>query len=132
MLLPKQRRLILLFCKAINERRLVKLNYESNSGNRDRTVLLYLVGVNKKGNIEVAGVLIEELSKFILKRYSGHYLIKEIDIEKVDILNETFKDPGVERKRVVDTPTVKIICRFIYNDESEEVVRAGWIELEDI
>lgn len=122
---PKEEEIKELLCAAIKQRHLVKFYYESNSSKKKewRTVRPYLIGIKENGSIFLAGLPITELPKKIEKRITGHYLLRKIDIMKLEVLSETFSDPGVPKKRVIDTPTVKVICRFIYEDEDIEDVK---------
>ena len=114
--------LIVNICAAIKKGYLLHFYYESKSSRKKawRTVRPYLLGTNKAGNLELAALPTDELSKPINKRVSGHYLLESINLNRFETLPESFDDPGVERTRVTHTPTVKdIICRFIYKDENE-------------
>jgi len=82
-----------------------------------RIVQPYIIGINKKGNIFLAALPISELKKKIEDRITPHYLLKKIDISKIKLLPKKYDQPLVARKRIVDTPTIKVICRFIYDDE---------------
>lgn len=120
----KEGELIKILCKAIKQRLLLYFYYESEkSGNKEwREVRPYLVGINKKGNLELAALPTTELSKErIDDRKSGHYLLRGLKQNQLKVLSKIFVDPGVPRSRVVDTPTIKqIICRFRYDDEIDE------------
>ena len=109
-------------CNAIDKRRLIKFYYESNSSKKKewRIIEPYIVGVKDKGagNVFVTGLPKAELSKNIADRITGHYLIDKLDITKLEVLNETFEIPKVERIRITDTPTIRVICRFRYEDET--------------
>jgi hypothetical protein len=117
----KREDIVRLLCDAINQRRLVRFYYEStSSGKKDwRIVEPYIVGIKDKGagNTFLAALSISELSKRTQDRIIGHYLIERMDITKLEILDETFDQPKVERTRIVATPTIEIICRFTYDDE---------------
>ena len=105
--------------KAILERKLIRFYYESESSGKKewRVVEPYIVGIKETGNKFLAALPITELSKPLDKRVTGHYLLKKMDLKKLELLDETFDEPHVRRKRIVDTPTIKVICRFIYSDE---------------
>jgi hypothetical protein len=110
--------LVSILCKAIEQRRLVRFYYVSESGKKGwRKVQPYIVGVKENGNTFLAALPLEELKKEIGKRKTGHYLIEKIDIDKLEVLSETFSEPNVDRKRVTDTPSIQVICRFRYNNE---------------
>ena len=127
--------LIELLYKAILQRRFLKIYYESeSSGRKDwRTIRPYMIWPNNKNNLALAGVPIEELQKFSkAKRRSGQYLLTQLITrlkdEQIQILPETFDDPGIPRQRVDDTQT-KVICRFIYNDENKKEVISRWLKV---
>jgi hypothetical protein len=104
-------KLVRILCQAIKERRLVRFYYLSNSGEKAwRTVEPYMV-INNKGNITLIGLPTTELNKAI--KYTGHYLLLKIDIKKFETLDECYDEPKVPREQIVNTPTVKVICRFI-------------------
>src|SRR5215203_5223740 len=120
--------LIELLCKAILQGSLLKIYYESEtSGRKDwRTIRPYMIWPNKKENLALAGVPIEELQKLSKeKRNSGQYLLSQLVIRlkngQIQILSETFDDPRIPRDRVNDTQT-KVICRFIYDDENKKEI----------
>jgi hypothetical protein len=72
---------------------------------------------------------VEELSKNIKDRNLRHYLLKDIDIKKTKVLSKTFIEPSVPREQIVPTPTIKVICRFIYADEDEQKVKLRWVTI---
>jgi len=126
------RGIITLLCKIIKQRRLIKFYYESDTSGRKgwRTVRPYMVipiGVN----IQVVGTPVGEINKILNKRQPGHYLISKLIKEKIVILSETFKDPGVPREIVVNTKS-RVICRFIYDNEKGEEVMPEWIKLDEL
>jgi hypothetical protein len=113
--------LIEIICMAIDNKLPLILYYESKSSGTKgwREVRPYLLGVNKKGNLELAAVPIEELSKKqIDQRISKHYLLENLDAGEITVIPSPFDDPGVPRSRITTTPTMKeVICRFRYKDE---------------
>jgi hypothetical protein len=114
-------RIFKILCDAITTRRLVKFYYESvSSGKKEwRIVEPYILGVknNGAGNIFLAALPISERSKKMESRVTGHYLLEKLDVMKLEVLDETFGKPKIERERIVDTPTIQVLCRFIYDDE---------------
>ena len=117
----KKKEITAILCDAIKERKLVRFYYESlSSGKKDwRTVEPYILGIKERGegNAFLAALPITEKIKKIDKRITGHYLLDKIDVNKIEILAATFDKPHVDRSRIVNTPTIKVICRFIYDDE---------------
>ena len=127
---------IKLLCEIIDQRKLISFYYESKTSNKKewRTVEPYIVGIKDKGagNIFLAALPIEQLSKKIKERTLGHYLIEKLDVSRFKILEETFDEPNVERHKITHTPEIKVICRFIYADENKTDVKKQWIPLKDI
>lgn len=108
-----------ILCKSIQERKLLRFYYESESSGKKewRIVQPYIVGIKESGNKFLAALPITELSKPIDKRVTGHYLLKKINLKNLEVLDEVFDEPHVSRKRIVDTPTIQVVCRFKYDDE---------------
>jgi len=128
--MEETKEIIEIVCNAISDRKCLEVYYESKSGKKPRTVEPYIVGIKDggKGNIFFAALPLEELSKNMDDRKLGHYLLKDIDIRRIKVLSETFIEPGVPRKKIVDTPTIKVICRFIYPDEDGQEVMKKWVK----
>ena len=63
------------------------------------------------------------------KRQPGHYVLDKINIEECKVFPETF-DSDVPRNIVVTTKKVKVICRFVYDDEDKENVMKSWVKLD--
>ena len=87
---------------------------------------------NKKGNLELVGIPLKELSNPIASRKRGHYLLTQL-LERIEtgqfqILEETFIDPGAPRNIVDDTQS-KVVCRFIYDDENKREVKKQWVKI---
>jgi hypothetical protein len=110
-----------ILCKAIKERRLIQFYYESEKSKKKewRMVQPYIVGIKENGNVFLAALPVSELQKRIEDRITPHYLLKKININKLELLPEKYDKPEVARKRIVDTPTIKVICRFFYEDEKQ-------------
>ena len=109
-----------ILCDAIKKRSLIKFYYESKStGNYWRTVEPYIVGKKDSGagNTFLAALPVEELSKRIEARRLGHYLLNKLDISAFELLKEKYDEPHVPRDKIVNTPTIKVICRYYYPDE---------------
>ncbi|MDB5229215.1 MAG: hypothetical protein JWN76_20 [Chitinophagaceae bacterium] len=127
-------KLIKILCAAITEKRLITFYFESSIGKMWRTVGSYMLAIKKTKNkgevIYFAGLPIEKLSEKLDDRQPGQYELEKLDLKKMEVLDETFDDPGVPRNIVVHTPSVKVICRFIYPDEDEQVVTSRWIDIQ--
>jgi hypothetical protein len=112
-----------ILCDAIKKRRLTRFYYESkSSGNYWRTVEPYILAIkdNGAGNTFLAGLPVEELSKTIEARVMGHYLLNKLDINAFELSKETYDEPHVPRDKIVNTPTIKVICRYYYPDERKK------------
>jgi hypothetical protein len=107
-----------ILCKAIKEKRLIKFYYESDTSKKKewRTVEPYILGIKENGNAFLAASPIKKL-KGNVNEHLGHYLLKKIDLNKFELLQKTYKEPKVDRKLIIDTPHIKVICRFVYPDE---------------
>jgi hypothetical protein len=126
--------LIELLCKAIMQRTLLKIYYKSDKRSDWRIIRPYMIWQNPKENLSLAGVPIEELQKpSIEKRNSGQYLLPQLITRlkagQIQILPENFEELGIPRKRVDDTQTKDVICRFIYDDENKKEVKKQWIKV---
>src|SRR5205085_8898714 len=123
-----EKRVIKIIWEAIKNRRLIKFYYESVSNdNKDfRVIEPYIVGIYKTGNknLYLSGLPYEDFEKKLKRTQQGQYLIRTINPAQLEILPESYEEPGVERIQLVGTPNVDILCRFIYrNENAEEVMR---------
>jgi hypothetical protein len=92
-----------------------------------------MVHINTKNEIRVAGLPGELWDRPAEERkHAKHYLLKKINLKQIKMLGETFTDPGVPKNIVVYTKQVKVICRFIYEDEDEQGVMGAWIKIEGL
>ena len=90
----------------------------------------YILGIKDKGagNIFLAALPISERAKKLEQRVTGHYLIDKIDSNLLEILEDTFDEPKVARHRIVTTPTIRVLCRFMYDDDdSNRSLVTDWI-----
>jgi hypothetical protein len=122
-----------LLCLAIDRRKVLKFTYYSkSSGEAKREIRPYMVIPNKRKNLELVGIPLEELNKPIDSREAGHYLLAQllerIEMKQFEILQETFNDPGAFRDIVDDTQS-KVVCRFIYDDENKREVKKQWLKI---
>src|SRR5688572_9070570 len=110
----KKSMLIKKLCDLIKQRKLIRFYYESESSRKKewRIIEPYIIAENLKGNLILVGLPIEKRAINFIKRITPHYLIDKIDIKKLEVLSETFEEPKVEKRRIVNTPTIKVICRF--------------------
>ena len=86
--------LIEVLCLELEKRILLKFRYHSEtSGEMEREIRPYMVIPNKKENLELVGIPLEELSNPIHSRKKGHslltQLLKRIEIQQFEILEET-------------------------------------------
>jgi hypothetical protein len=114
--------LVKIVSQAIDNRQLMRFYYESSSSGKKewRTVEPYILAKKHNGNVFLAALPLEELKKNIADRNTGHYLLSKMDINQLEILPEKYDEPKVARERITDTPTIKVICRYIYKDEKED------------
>ncbi|HEX8355948.1 MAG TPA: hypothetical protein VF610_00970 [Segetibacter sp.] len=125
--------LLLILCKAIKQRRIISFDFESDRGYTAlREIKPYMIYVNDREEIKVVGLPRELWKAPMLDRQPRHYLLDKIDLKQLVVMSKIFNDPGVRRDIVENTKVVRVICRFIYDDENEEEVRASWIKLEDL
>jgi hypothetical protein len=131
----KYKELIELLCKAIRQRRVLKILYKSNSsGEIWREIRPYMIWENNRKNLSLAGVPVKELQNPLIdKRKSGQYLLPQLLVRfrayEIQVLSKTFDAPGIPRGRVDDTQTKVIFCRFIYDDENKKEVKKQWIKV---
>ena len=120
------KQIIEIICRAIREKKVIEFHFESDSGNKGlRKIKPYMVYINDKDEIKVAG-LPRELWNIKGKKQPRHYLLEKINLNELEVLEEKFNDPGVPREIVVATKIVRIICRFIYDDEDEKEIMPLW------
>ena len=117
---------------AINDKHLMKFIFASKDQDpKERTIRPYMI-IPRNGNLELVGVPTTELSKPENKRQPRHYTISQLaerlKSNQVEVLPETFNDPGIPRDIVVLTKEIPV-CRFIYDDENAEEVKAEWLRI---
>ena len=117
---------------AINDRHLMKFVFASKDQNpKQRTIRPYMI-IPRNGNLELVGVLTTELSTPENKRQPRHFVISQLAARlksnQVEVLPERFNDPGIPRD-IVDNTIQTPVCRFIYEDENAEEVKAGWLRI---
>ena len=128
--------LVEILCLVLEKRKVLRFRYYSeSSGEIDREVRPYMVIPNQKGNLELVGIPIEELSNPVDSRKKGHYLLiqllERIEKEQFEILEETFNEPGAPRN-IVDNTQSKVVCRYIYDDENKKEVKKQWLKVKYI
>ena len=129
----KIRVLIEISWNAIKQRHVLKLSFVSNSGNIGvREIKPYMVYINDKREIRVVGLPRNLWQASIDHRDPGQYLLEKIDVSQIEVLSEKFGDPGVPRDIVVKTKIVKVICRFIYDDEDMQEVIKTWVKIDGL
>jgi hypothetical protein len=116
----------------MKNRQLISLWYDSKSkGYCSRKIRPYMICINTRGNLELVGVPEEEWGKPQSDLQAAHYLLSKLNLDKIKTLPDTFDDPGVPRKIVVDI-SAPVICRFIYDDEDREDVMKSWVKVEGL
>jgi hypothetical protein len=108
--------------QAIKEKKKLKFWYESKSGNYERTVEPYLIAIykNGQGNIFFTGYQYpnSELKRkqSLKENLQGHYLLKDIDLNRFAILDETFDqiNEKIEEDNIFgELPTIRIVYRVV-------------------
>lgn len=105
-----------IICNAIKQRKVLRFYYESGSGNYWRKVDPYILAIkdNGKGNVFFTGYVypLKERKSKADNDDQGHYLLKKIDLNKFEVLDETFNDLKLPYDRIFgELPSIKIICR---------------------
>ena len=115
----KERGIKDVLCKAISKRNVIYFYYESEiSGKKGwRTVEPYIVGIKPNDNIFLAALPVSELTLMKKDRRLRHYSLHIMKASKLEVLPDSYKEPNVPRHMIDDTPTIKVICRYMYNDE---------------
>ena len=123
---------IKLLRNAILSRHFIKFYYESENGNKGLRIIPPYMIIPRGEILELVGVPNEELRKGGQPRhYTIPQLSERLKSKQLEILPETFADPGVLRDIVVNTKTCPV-CRFIYDDEDAKKVKAGWLQIKYI
>jgi hypothetical protein len=130
---PSEQKVVIeLSWRGIEERHLIKFWYRSKSLNEGQRIIRPYMIIPRKGNLELVGLPITELSKSLEIRQPGHYTISQLknrlESKQFEILSETFAGPDVQRGIVIVTQTPPV-CRFIYDDEDSPKVKAQWLKI---
>jgi hypothetical protein len=112
-------KLVEIICQAIKEHKMLWFNYESDSGRYWRKVEPYILAIKDKGkgNIFFTGYAYpsNESKKKNKNDNQGQYLLKKIDMNQFEVLDETFHALKLEHKKIYgELPTIKIICRVVF------------------
>jgi hypothetical protein len=114
---------------AILNRHFVRFYYKSGNGNEGFRIIPPYMMIPRKGILELVGVPKEELKRGGKPRhYSISQLAERLKSKQLEVLPETFENPGVSRNKVVFTETPPVY-RFIYDDEDVKKVKAGWLKI---
>ncbi|WP_018614132.1 hypothetical protein [Segetibacter koreensis] len=125
--------LIEIICDAIRQKHLISFYFESQKGGKDwRKIKPYMIYINENREIKVVGLPHKLWDGPIKDRQPRHYILDKINLKQFEILSETFDDPGVARNMVDSTKKVKIIFRFIYQNEDEQEAMKSWINIKDL
>jgi len=111
-----QSKLEKIICQAIKEHKFLWFYYKSSSGEYWRKVEPYILAVkdNGKGNIFFTGYVHPSKEGKIKKTddNQGQYLLNKINIDKFEVLNETFDSVKISYEKIFgELPTIHIICR---------------------
>ena len=91
-----------------------------------------MVCIDKDGIIKVFGLPRRLWNLTEGEKQPRHYALDKIDLKRFRVLDQSFHGPEVPRRFVVDAPTVRVICRYIYQDEDEEEVKKSWIKIKGL
>jgi hypothetical protein len=105
-----------LICQYIKEHKVLWFYYESSSGKYWRKVEPYILAIkdNGKGNAFFTGYAYpsKEAKQKNSNDNQGQYLLNKIDINRFEVLEETFDELKVDYDKIFgELPTIKIICR---------------------
>jgi Fic family protein len=96
----------------------IKFHYESTSKKEEwRIAQPYILGVKANGNIFLAALEEDELDKPKDDRIIRHFTLSKIDLDKLEIGKKTYVAPEVPETWIKNTPTIRVMSRFIYDDE---------------
>jgi WYL domain-containing protein len=114
-----EKKLSEIISQAIRDRKKMRFYYESSGGKYWRKVEPYLLAVKQNGNLYLTGY--EYPSKERVKEKGndrqGQYLLNKLDLNKLEIFNETFGDIKIPQERIFgELPTVQVVCRV--NEDS--------------
>lgn len=115
----QQTLLIEKICKTISKRKILWFYYESSSGNYWRKVEPYILAIKDKGNgnIFFTGYVYpskERETKSGDNNNQGQYLLSKIDINRFEVLDESFNILKVDYEKIFgELETIKIICRVV-------------------
>ena len=107
-------------CQAIKEHKILWFNYESDSGKYWRKVEPYILAIKDKGrgNLYFTGYAYpsKERKTKSTNDNQGHYLLSKINLNEFEVLDKTFHELKLDRKRIYgELPTIKIICRVVFD-----------------
>jgi hypothetical protein len=88
-----------ILCEAIENRQSIRFYHESRSSGKKgwRIVEPYIIGIKRTGNVFLAGMPVEERTKSIDERITGHYLLRKIEQNKLEIRSKTYSEPKVRK-----------------------------------
>jgi uncharacterized protein YecE (DUF72 family) len=122
-------KVLALVAQAVKEKRKLKFWYETESGSCERTVEPYLIAIykNGQGNIYFTGYQYphSELKRKLGQKenFQGHYLLKDIDLNRFAILDETFDQINEkidEEKIFGELRTIRIIYRVVVKKKASK------------
>ena len=109
-----------IICNAIKHRQVLWFYYESDSGKYWRKVAPYILAIkdNGEGNLFFTGYVYasEERKSKAEKEGQGHYLLSKIDLNKLEVSDETFNELKLPYNRIFgELRTVKVVCRVVFD-----------------
>jgi hypothetical protein len=109
-----------IICNAIKQREVLWFYYESGSGKYWRKVAPYILAIkdNEEGNLFFTGHVYApgERKNKAEKDEQGNYLLNKIDLNKFEVLDETFNELKLPYDRIFGKlRTIKVICRVVFD-----------------
>ena len=108
-----------LICQCIKEHKVLWLSYKSKSGEHWRKVDPYILAIkdNGEGNTFFTGYVYpsKEAKRENNNDNQGHYLLNKIDINQLEVFDETFDELKLDYAKIFGAlPTIKILCRVVF------------------
>ncbi len=109
-----------IICNAIKQHKVLWFWYESGSGKYRRQVDPYILAIkdNGRGHLFFTGYVhaSKERKSKAHKDNQGQYLLNKIDLDKLEVSDETFHELKLPYNRIFgELPTIKIICRVVFD-----------------
>ena len=108
-----------LICQCIKEHKVLWFYYESGTGKFWRKVDPYILAIydNGRGNTYFTGYVypLTGIKRKNENDNQGQYLLNRIDLNRFEVLDETFNELKLPGHRIFgELSTIKIICRVVF------------------